>query len=143
MKSQKVLRQCLLLELYRLSRGDLTRDVGVDELADTLKKAEKALSPDRPTENAETLVMRAVNHLAEKSWVKVDHNPLHHSPVVKMTVQGVEEAERMEEAFERWSSEHPKLFAALVAIITGVTDDCCYPGAARLEEVIPQKTGGG
>jgi hypothetical protein len=108
MKGQKGLRKGLLLELYRHSRGDLTREVSVEELASSLNEDEEA-------------VILVVRQLAEKRWLTVDENPYHTSSILKITMSGVEEAERLDKPFhQRWPSEHPLLFGFLMSVVTGV-----------------------
>jgi hypothetical protein len=107
-KSQSALRRDLLKELHRRSGGDVTRDVTVSDVA-------KSLNVD------EGEIRVVAQQLAQKGSMKAADEEYHYSLVMRITMAGVEEAEKMDKPFlQRWPSEQPVLFGFLMSVITGL-----------------------
>ena len=100
------LRKALLKQLYVHTEGDLAREVRLSELRDALKI---------PQDYAGVIV----GQLVGKGWMKVIHKPLTADSgpwTVAITMQGVEEIEKMERGWLR--SLYEDHFAVYSAIWT-------------------------
>jgi hypothetical protein len=105
MMYQERLRKELLRQLHQYSDGDPQKEVSIGQLA--LK-----LRVDEPT------LLVPARQLAEKHWLTLNENPQHTSEIVKITMPGIEEAEKMQSFLRRVQDEYPFLYQACWSLAT-------------------------
>lgn len=113
MPSQKKLREAVLREMARCAGGNLEANVNTSEL--------RTLIPNK--ELRVTIILQ----LQEKSWIRrSDEIPFDGSAILCLTIEGIEEAEKMERSwYARFAEDHPLLYdlfkgvtlAVLVAVV--------------------------
>ncbi len=108
MMHKKEDRAKLLLALYRKSGGDPNRHLSVDEVS------EAADELSRPSADLAVVARQ----LAAMGFLKPlpAQDQLHPETVYTITARGIEEGERMERPFERWTRDHPILFESCRSI---------------------------
>ncbi len=111
-KTDSFLRKQMLRLLYRESNGSIERAVNVATIAKTLNiELEKA-----------AVVAGQIGE-SGKRWARFSGHS--GGGILRITVQGIEEAEKMERPLLiQWASEHPfllsSLFGAAMSVLTGI-----------------------
>jgi hypothetical protein len=106
MRDHPRLRQAMLAEVARRTGCNIRVAAQMTDLVSALKL---------PMHDAVTIARQ----LSAKGWIAYEGNDDGGYTVI--TIQGVEEAERMERPFlQRWPHEHPFLYAAMTSLATAI-----------------------